>query len=293
MISIQNEEKFNEDSYLDFIYFCSLAWEKIEENERDMIFTKDTFERIFEYIHTGRKLDPYFFNSEFKDIRKYCCKYGMFSREEIDMVKNLMENRRNMPKYVLSLDDIITKYQKMELETKLTYSTLLPYFVSKYANNDKRLIQILEFEDPYLLLSCFNLLMKFDMPTVFMNEGMNEKFCIENLVNTAPEKLSNTILNFIQKNEFDEMINLLQHQKSNEKYCSKAYTLPLYVKPNIHLTWEESIREVIEHTEFPLLFFSLLVDTYHTMPFTISDDYEEIDPYEATFSLLKLYLRKK
>ena len=89
------------------------------------------------------------------------------------------------------------------------------------------------------------------------------------------------------------MINLLKHQKSNEDYCSKAYILKLYTKPNIHLAWEESIREIIEHTEFPLLLFSLLLDTYDTMPFPISDDYEEVNPYETTFSLLKLYLRKK
>lgn len=291
MRSIQNEQQFNESSYIDFLNFCSLAWDKIEEDERSMIFTKETFERIFEYIHTGRSLSSCFFNSEFKDIRKYCCKYGMFDKEEIYMVKDLMENRRNMPEYALSLDDILTKYQQMNLETKLTYDMLIPYFVSKYVNNDKRLIQILEFEDPYLLLSCFDLLMRFEMPKEFIGKGINRDFSIEGLMNTAPEKLSITILHFIQKKEFDEMINLLKHQKSNEDYCSKAYILKLYTKPNIHLAWEESIREIIEHTEFPLLFFSLLLDTY--LPFPISDDYEEVNPYEATFSLLKLYLRKK
>ena len=123
----------------------------------------------------------------------------MFDKEEIYMVKDLMENRRNMPEYALSLDDILTKYQQMNLETKLTYDMLIPYFVSKYVNNDKRLIQILEFEDPYLLLSCFDLLMRFEIPKEFIGKGINRDFSIEGLMNTAPEKLSITILHFIQK----------------------------------------------------------------------------------------------
>ena len=61
MRSIQNEQQFNENSYIDFLNFCSLAWDKIEEDERSMIFTKETFERIFEYIHTERSLSSCFF----------------------------------------------------------------------------------------------------------------------------------------------------------------------------------------------------------------------------------------
>lgn len=292
MINNESKEylkKFEEESFDNFM----VANYNFYENE--LYLKPEDYNNLLDYICSGKSISGDFIRAE-KEVQEYCLKYGIFDQEGVMMVASLINERKNLSETNLSISEILTKYKQLNLEEKIAYDNdnnignFIKTFIYLYSNNDKRLIQMLNFVDMHLLFYCSNILVINDSKHNSLEKEKSLLIAGDRLLKYILDELREEVNKLLLVKEYDKLIELLQNKKSkdsNESIINESENFKTNEYKKIDLVWLDNVKFIINNAKNSVVVLALLYELYFCYPNTT-----DLDCFDAVYPALENYSQK-
>ena len=253
--------------------FLNFMFTNYRINQNGLDIKEDEYIKMLQYIKSGNLISKKFTFKK-SNIQECCLKYGFFDEVGIALVGQVLQAEEEIKKLNLSIDDILEKCSKIDVEIYPSYS----FLVEKFKNDKERLKKIFKFADLNLLYQCAQILV---LEEIELEPSKITKITKKELSSIISKDLWEKVDEILIRKNYNEIIDLLYDKESymnNDEYIFKKNK----TTKEFNYEWLETIEQLIKKCSTATKIFSLFFELY-------VESGCELECFDTTFESIKTY----